>query len=184
MAKIGKVSTGGTSSPLGVIAKIVDAVVIVFTVIFALSAGFLVGAKMFGYNEYVVLSGSMEPSIMTGALVFVNTKDTSATVGDVIAFTIDKEEADTSYDSDSTTVTHRIVKVNSDGTYTTKGDNNETEDTKHIAPEQVIGKYCFNIPEIGNVIAQVNQRGMIAIICWIVAINLLTSAFVALTNRE
>lgn len=183
MARIGKAKTSHEPTMLGVIARAIDAVVVTCTVIFAISAGLLVGAKMFGYNEYVVLSGSMEPSIMTGSLAFINTKDTSATVGDVVAFTIDKEEADTSYDSDATTVTHRIVKVNSDGTFTTKGDNNESEDTKHISPEQVIGKYCFNIPKVGYVMSQINQRGMIAIICWIVAINLLTSAFVVLADR-
>ena len=183
MAKIGKIRSTDEHTPLGLFARAVDVIVVTCTIIFAIFVGFLVGAKVFGYNEYVVLSGSMEPSIMTGSLAFVDTNDTMVTTGDVVAFTIDKSEADASYNSDSTTVTHRIVAVNSDGTFTTKGDNNDTEDTKHITQAQIIGKYCFNIPQLGYVVTQINKKGLIAIICWIVAINLLTSIFVALADR-
>ncbi len=184
MARIGGPATVDSLSPLGAIARIVDAIVVTGTIIFAICAALLVGAKIAGYNEYVVLSGSMEPTIMTGALAFVNTKDTVVSEGDVIAFTIDKEDADTSYDSKATTVTHRIVAVNADGTYTTKGDNNESEDTKHINQSQVIGKYCFNIPQVGYTISQINRKGMLVIICWIVAINLMSSVFVVFTERN
>ena len=118
MARIGARKSGG-SGPLYVAAKILDCIVITCTILFVVGAGFLVGIKGFGYNEYVVLSGSMEPSIMTGALAFVNTKDLNVQEGDVIAFTIDREDADLSYDTDATTVTHRVIKINTDGTYAT-----------------------------------------------------------------
>ena len=51
-----------------------------------------------GYKPFIVLSGSMEPSIMTGDMVFVKETDPdSLKVGDVIA-----------YKSGSAVVTHRI----------------------------------------------------------------------------
>ena len=51
----------------------------------------------FGYKPFIVLSGSMEPSIMTGDMVFVKETDPdSLKVGDVIA-----------YKSGSAVVTHR-----------------------------------------------------------------------------
>ena len=58
----------------------------------------------FGYKPFIVLSGSMEPSIMTGDMVFVKETDPdSLKVGDVIA-----------YKSGSAVVTHRIVEVKSE----------------------------------------------------------------------
>ena len=182
MARIGVRKSGG-SGPLYVAAKILDCIVITCTILFVVGAGFLVEIKGFGYNEYVVLSGSMEPGIMTGALAFVNTKDLNVQEGDVIAFTIDREDADLSYDTDATTVTHRVIKINTDGSYTTKGDNNETEDAKHIQPSQVIGKYSFNIPELGYLMSSMGKKGILVIICWIVAANIASSVFVQCTMR-
>lgn len=184
MARIGVKRKSEGSGPLYIMAKVIDFIVIAITILFVIGAGLLVGLKGLGYNEYVVLSGSMEPSIMTGALAVVNTRDVNVQKGDVIAFTIDREDADLSYDTDATTVTHRVVAVNSDGSYTTKGDNNETEDAKHIQPSQVIGKYCFNIPELGYLISSVGKKGMIVIICWIVALNILSSVFVQCTTQS
>lgn len=187
MARIGarkKGRSGLERTPLYIAAKVLDYFVIACTIVFVIFAGFLAGAKFLGYNEYVVLSGSMEPGIMTGSLAFVNTKDLNVQEGDIIAFTIDREDADLSYDSDATTVTHRVVKINSDGSYTTKGDNNETQDTKHIEPSQVIGKYSFNIPELGYLMSSLGNKGILVIICWIVALNIITSVFVQLTSRD
>lgn len=167
---------------MAIIARVLDIAVVIATIIFVVFVVILMGAKVFGFNEYVVLSGSMEPSIMTGALVVVNTNDTAVGEGDIIAFTVDRDEADTTYDTDATTVTHRIVKVNADGSYTTKGDNNETEDAKHINPSQVIGKYVLNVPELGYVLSLLSGKGMLLVICWIIAMNIITSAFVKLAE--
>lgn len=61
-------------------------IVLILTVVIALVASVFVVPKLFGINPYVVLSGSMEPQIHTGAIAFVNTKDTAVKVGDVVTY--------------------------------------------------------------------------------------------------
>lgn len=56
-------------------------------------------------------------------------------------------------------IIHRIVEINSDGTYQTKGDHNSEQltvanniyktDETHIGQEQIIGKAVFKIPYLG-----------------------------------
>ena len=79
-----------------------------------------------GYKPFIVLSGSMEPSIMTGDMVFVKETDPdSLKVGDVIA-----------YKSGSAVVTHRIVEVKSENgetRYVTQGDANNAADQSLVS---------------------------------------------------
>ena len=80
----------------------------------------ITATRLFGYDAYSVVSGSMEPAIPTGSMVF--SKETSfdkLKEGDVITFMI----------SDEQTVTHRIKRINTDKEkFTTKGDANDVED--------------------------------------------------------
>lgn len=91
----------------------------------------------------IVKSGSMEPEIGTGSLVVVK----PAVVykkGDIITFGKDTK-------SDIPT-THRIIAVNANGTFVTKGDANEEQDTQPIARSEVIGKVLISIPGAGYVL--------------------------------
>ena len=67
-------------------------IVLILTVVIALVASVFVVPKLFGINPYVVLSGSMEPQIHTGAIAFVNTKDTAVKVGDVVTYRLANDE--------------------------------------------------------------------------------------------
>ena len=40
---------------------------------------------------------------------------------------------------------HRIIRINDDGTFTVKGDANPVEDTYKVRPDRVIGKYVRKI---------------------------------------
>ena len=97
----------------------------------------------FGYKPFIVLSGSMEPSIMTGDMVFVKETDPdSLKVGDVIA-----------YKSGSAVVTHRIVEVKSENgetRYVTQGDANDAADQGMVKPADVEGIYQRRIAGAGN----------------------------------
>ena len=97
----------------------------------------------FGYKPFIVLSGSMEPSIMTGDMVFVKETDPdSLKVGDVIA-----------YKSGSAVVTHRIVEVKSENgetRYVTQGDANNAADQGMVKPADVEGIYQRRIAGAGN----------------------------------
>ena len=96
-----------------------------------------------GYKPFIVLSGSMEPTIMTGDLVIIqkcNTKELKE--GDIIAFR-----------SGTSVITHRILKStieNGKTMFITKGDNNNTEDRNPVALSDVEGIYVTRIPKLGN----------------------------------
>ncbi|MHB1455190.1 MAG: signal peptidase I [Saccharofermentanales bacterium] len=103
--------------------------------------------SIFGNRFYVVLSGSMEPSIHMGSLIVVKSVDTNALkIKDVITF---------NHLDSGKIVTHRIVKITeiSDVRYfTTRGDANDTNDFESVKYENVIGKVGFSIPLVGSVI--------------------------------
>ena len=96
-----------------------------------------------GYKPFIVLSGSMEPSIMTGDMVFVKETDPdSLKVGDVIA-----------YKSGSAVVTHRTVEVKSENgetRYVTQGDANNAADQGMVKPADVEGIYQRRVAGAGN----------------------------------
>lgn len=97
----------------------------------------------FGWKPFIVLSGSMESQISAGDLAIVKEVDTNELkVGDIIAFK-----------SEEIVITHRIDKIvyeNGQTKYITKGDNNNTQDSGYVLPEQVEGLYQFKISRLGN----------------------------------
>lgn len=110
--------------------------------LYQLNANRLVGNQLpmpFGYGAAVVLSGSMEPELSKGDLIFV--KETSSyEENDIVVF-----------QEGSTLVVHRIVKIDQD-TITTKGDANNVSD-KPILKEVIKGKVTGHIPFVGNIIS-------------------------------
>ena len=95
------------------------------------------------YEMKVVLSGSMEPAIKTGSLVFVKSFG-DYKIGDVIMFGEDTKE--------SVPTTHRVYDIKVKGGkqfYITKGDANNAPDSREVSKEQVIGKVVLGIPYLG-----------------------------------
>ena len=91
------------------------------------------------YSLKMVTSGSMRPTIKTGAIVMI--KPTLLyKVGDIITFKVGSGKRDI--------VTHRIISRKGDE-FTTQGDANNIADTKPVKNEQIIGKVIFNIPYAG-----------------------------------
>ena len=109
----------------------------------------LVGVRLFGIDIYSVLSGSMEPAISTGDLVYVkSTKPENVKEGDVITFSIDNE----------TVATHRVVEVinkNENYSFRTKGDANQVEDNKLVTSQNLVGKVLFHIPKFGLILDKI-----------------------------
>lgn len=94
-----------------------------------------------GYNFYVVMSGSMEPTIHTGSIIAVN-KQEEYNKEDIITVKMKNDP--------NQTYTHRIVEVTEEG-YQTKGDANESVDPDIATEELVIGKTIFNLPLLGYI---------------------------------
>lgn len=92
---------------------------------------------LFGYKAVCIMSGSMEESIQTGAIVLIEQmEDSSAAIGDVLMF----ETADGF-------VTHRFIGVDTQAREAgasawmiTKGDANRMEDPARLAPEEIRGR--------------------------------------------
>ncbi|MHC1716740.1 MAG: signal peptidase I [Candidatus Dojkabacteria bacterium] len=97
------------------------------------------------YNFYVVMSGSMEPSIHTGSVVGIKQEQTYQ-LQDVITVKM-KNDPSQSY-------THRIVeKLQEDSiTYKTKGDANESIDPDPVSENSVLGKVFISVPLIGYLV--------------------------------
>ena len=97
----------------------------------------------FGFKPFIVLSGSMEPNIMTGDLVLTREVDpASLQVGDVIAFR-----------EGQSVITHRIIEtqqVDGQRQFVTKGDNNNTQDSRLVPYSAVEGKYLLRIGGLGD----------------------------------
>lgn len=98
-------------------------------------------------ESYVVLSGSMEPAIQTGSVVFVK---------DVPAKNIEDGDVITYYTSSSgPPTTHRVIeKTGSEDElyFVTKGDANEEPDPEVKRPEHIVGVVMFHIPYLGYLI--------------------------------
>ena len=92
--------------------------------------------NVFGKSVLKVITGSMEPSIHVGDYIIVEkTSANELKENDIIAFYSEQS------DIMGMLVTHRIVEINEDGTYVTKGDANDISDTLSVRPDQIVGKY-------------------------------------------
>lgn len=106
--------------------------------------------KLGGYAPLIVLTGSMEPGIKTGDLIFVKEIDASEIkVDDVIAF-FDPDGNGTSI------LTHRVKEINEENGkryFTTWGDaNGGAVDRSPVSEDKLVGIYTdFRIPGAGNV---------------------------------
>ena len=118
----------------------------------AVLAGLTVLAPFFHYSTYVVLSGSMAPSIQVGSVVVVRaTPPEELKIGDVITFV---------RAGDQENVTHRIVAIEDtvDGpSFTTRGDANNVADTAEIRYNAMAGKVAASLPFVGYVLKWVSS---------------------------
>lgn len=129
-------------------------------------AGLLIVPKFIGYEQYVVMSGSMEPNIHVGAIAYdkpVAFADVEA--GDIITYRLDGDVL----------VTHRVLRTQDD-TLIMKGDANETEDAAPVTSNQVVGKCYFSIPYIGYVSMYIRTGLGIGMACGILIFIILISS--------
>jgi signal peptidase len=102
----------------------------------------LVGADL----ALTVQSGSMEPTIGVGSVVFVQ---------DVPAERVEEGDVITYRDDGGNYVTHRVVEKHAADTsvrFRTKGDANDARDPEPVYRGDLVGRVMFSIPLIGYVI--------------------------------
>ena len=103
------------------------------------------------FSAYTIVSPSMVPAINVLDIVVTMRVDTPEDLseGDVITFN------STDYRYSGVRVTHRIINIEKTSSgeylYTTKGDNNNTEDSSRISFNEIYGKVLFVIPKVGYI---------------------------------
>lgn len=150
------------SKVTGIIATIITVFAIVF-------CGIFVFPRIFGIKPYIVQTPSMTPIIGVGDVVFVNERIFDLQPGDIGAYAMTNPDT-----GEAITITHRVISVNDDGTYTFKGDANNTSDPD-VNASDIVGKYVFRIPKIGLILGGHQREITIALVVLVVVVNGLTS---------
>lgn len=105
-----------------------------------------------GISVDSIMSGSMEPVLRTGGIVFTDTKERRPEIGDIVTYQVGENR-----------VTHRVIRKERKG-YVTKGDANNKEDPTVVTADQIIGKVIFVLPCLGCVAVFVRQRTIFGIL--------------------
>lgn len=109
---------------------------------------------VFGYQSLTMLSGSMEPTLPTGAVVLDETiRPLDARPGDVLTFTDPAKPR--------RLLTHRLTSISVDGNLAlmeTLGDANDASEKWSIPLDGTVGRVKVCIPYVGYVRAWVHQH--------------------------
>lgn len=115
----------------------------------------------FGYKTFVIVSGSMEPTIMTqDAILVKEVPEEEIGINDIISFS-----------QGENIITHRVIGiVKEDGItkYRTKGDNNNTEDKKKTTYEQIEGKYQLKLHQFGVITKILKSKSTLIVLVLII----------------
>lgn len=111
-------------------------------------------------HSYVVLSGSMAPTLSPGDSVLVeDVRPADVEVGDVITYRRPGSETPT---------THRVVDIRrADGTleFRTQGDANEEPDTEWVPATHVVGETTMVFPYLGHLVLLAGSRaGLVGLV--------------------
>lgn len=95
-----------------------------------------------GWHSTVVVSGSMEPSIMTGDVVVSKPVDPADVApGQVLLF---RDPANPGH-----LLMHRLVRLDGEGRFITRGDANLGNDSTPVPPANLVGLPVLRLPWIG-----------------------------------
>ena len=131
-------------SPVPAICSVLGTAILIFVILLCIP--FTI-PKIMGGQIYTVISGSMEPEIPVGSLVYVEgIAPEDVQENDVIAFYGGRDA--------NAIITHRVVENRIImGEFITKGDANQTNDMNPVQYENLLGRVEWSVPEVG-VIAQ------------------------------
>ncbi len=96
--------------------------------------------RLAGYEAYEVVSGSMEPEIPVGSVIYVKAaRPEEVREGDIIVF-----------QKNGSVITHRVVEIHSEEReFITKGDANQAKDVTPTPYDSLIGKEALHLPLVG-----------------------------------
>lgn len=117
------------------------------------------------FSAYTIVSPSMVPTINVLDVVVTMRVNSPEDIekGDIVTFN------STDYRYSGVLVTHRILDIektsNGEYLFTTKGDNNNTQDSSRISFNEIYGRVLFRIPKIGYI-----QYYLSSILGWVAII--------------
>lgn len=120
-------------------------------------AGALGIPQLMGYKVCAVLTGSMEPTLPVGSVVYIQpVAPQGIQVGDVLTFRA------SGFDS---LATHRVMEIDKEhGSFITKGDRNPVNDLTPVPFANTVGKVTYAIPLLGYLSVLMQTRvGMLGI---------------------
>lgn len=135
------------------------------------------------FNAYVVLSGSMLPSIQIKDIVVTKkVAEEELEIGDIITFI----SPDPRFGGIS--VTHRIVDKyydESSGSYSyrTRGDNNNVADSALVPNNNILGKVILKIPKLGYLQDILSSKGGLIIVVLIPCLVILSYDIMKLLKK-
>lgn len=117
---------------------------IIFLVLLPLALFTLLTSRVsvFGMQSFIVLTGSMQPTMPVGSVIYT-LKQSDYTTKDIITFKT----------SDNNFISHRIVQTLPNTHFKTKGDANNIVDANLVNKSQIVGKAITVIPLLGYMIA-------------------------------
>ena len=129
--------------------------------------------NIFGYKSFIIKTNSMEPTIdINDVIITKKVEEQEIKVQDIITFIKDNE-----------VITHRITKIENEENikkYTTKGDNNNVEDSFKITYDNIEGKHILTIPNLGVIVKVLENQ----IIFLIILLIILICMFFRIQNQE
>lgn len=124
--------------------------------------------SLFGIKNFVIVSGSMEPTIHIGDAILVKeVPQEEIQINDIISF-----------QDGETITTHRVIGIeekNGIKRYRTKGDNNNVEDKGSITYHQIEGKYQFKIEGFGFITKLVQNKFVLLLLLVLVILSIIVS---------
>lgn len=157
-----------------IVKKIIEiiAIILIYNIILIVisSANKMSIINIFGYKSYIIKTNSMEPTIkVNDVLITKKVEKGKIKVGDVITFIKNGE-----------VITHRITQIDENGEYTTKGDNNNIEDTFKISYENIEGKHIVTIPYLGKIVEILDNK----IVFLVITLIILIFVFMTIQKQE
>ena len=135
--------------------------------------------RIFGVQSYTIVSGSMEPEIPVGSIVYVEEVQPGELIsGEIITFY-------TGTGSEGV-VTHRVVENRTgEKELVTKGDANMAPDPMAVSYERVVGRVKLHIPGLGRLFPLISgTAGKIRLLAVLLAAALIRIAGARIERRR
>lgn len=135
------------------------------------------------FNAYVVLTGSMLPTIQVKDIVVTKkVSDDKLKVGDIITFLTPDQRFN------GISITHRIVERYYDEKenkyyYRTRGDNNNIADDALITNDNITGKVILKIPKLGYIQDLLASKSGLIIVIIIPSLAIISYDIVRVVKR-